>query len=261
MRHAIWDGASRCRSDRVTTPCINQPAGTPAGFLLPDLAPGRPAGAFFRGGLIDDTPPRAARTARPWPPIRNSGAEFMQLVGRHPPARGPSRSQPAPCPTPPRPARYGTVRWPLEETDPQPTNWRNPPVEPTPPARGPHARPWPDAEPTRRVTMQAKLLESPTRPLRLGPWLGRGEVFRGRVDRLDHPEIKTRHIESCAFSLPTKANTKRAAMVSKRAATPNRPTCTEGLETLIMLAFSLFSRFCQGCSAGTDERFFQSLAS
>lgn len=109
-----------------------------------DLAPGRPAGAFFRGGLIDDTPPRAARTARPWPPIRNSGAEFMQLVGRHPPARGPSRSQPAPCPTPPRPARYGTVRWPLEETDPQPTNWRNPPVEPTPPARGPHARPWPN---------------------------------------------------------------------------------------------------------------------
>ena len=104
-------------------------------------------------------------------------------------------------------------------------------------------------------------IESPTRPLRLGPWLGRGEVFRGRVDRLDHPEIKTRHIESCAFSLPTKANTKRAAMVSKRAATPNRPTCTEGLETLIMLAFSLFSRFCQGCSAGTDERFFQSLAS
>jgi len=109
-----------------------------------DLAPGRPADAFFRGGLIDDTPPRAARTARPWPPIRNSGAEFMQLVGRHPPARGPSRSQPAPCPTPPRPARYGTVRWPLEETDPQPTNWRNPPVEPTPPARGPHARPWPN---------------------------------------------------------------------------------------------------------------------
>ena len=59
-----------------------------------DLAPGRPAGAFFRGGLIDDTPPRADRT------------------------RGPGRTRPVPDPAPtaapgartPRPCRAPPAR-------------------------------------------------------------------------------------------------------------------------------------------------------